>query len=110
MDPSQSFQQGPHPAQSVVAVQPTVFVTAAPLPNPVPDYMGYSIFIMLCCCWPLGIAALVYSCFTRDANHLGQRHLAEKNSKRARILNHVGLGIGICLITVIIISQIVNSK
>uniref|UniRef100_A0A803STP6 Uncharacterized protein n=1 Tax=Anolis carolinensis TaxID=28377 RepID=A0A803STP6_ANOCA len=26
-----------------------------------PDYMAYSIFTILCCCLPLGIAALVYS-------------------------------------------------
>uniref|UniRef100_A0A3Q3W9T5 Uncharacterized protein n=1 Tax=Mola mola TaxID=94237 RepID=A0A3Q3W9T5_MOLML len=32
-----------------------------PLVNPVNDYMCYSIFTMLCCCLPLGIAALIYS-------------------------------------------------
>lgn len=26
-----------------------------------PDYLAYSIFTMLCCCLPLGVAALVYS-------------------------------------------------
>jgi len=59
------YAQGPYPGQSVVsvvAVQPTVFVTAAPLANPVPDYLCYSIFTMVCCCLPLGIAALVFSC------------------------------------------------
>uniref|UniRef100_A0A8B9KRJ1 Uncharacterized protein n=1 Tax=Astyanax mexicanus TaxID=7994 RepID=A0A8B9KRJ1_ASTMX len=29
--------------------------------QPLPDYLGYSIFTMLCCCLPLGIAALIYS-------------------------------------------------
>uniref|UniRef100_A0A3B3VU05 Uncharacterized protein n=1 Tax=Poecilia latipinna TaxID=48699 RepID=A0A3B3VU05_9TELE len=42
-------------------MQPTVYVTQGPLTNPVNDYMGYSIFTMLCCCLPLGIAALIYS-------------------------------------------------
>ncbi|KAL0171404.1 hypothetical protein M9458_031715, partial [Cirrhinus mrigala] len=50
------------PSQSVVVVQPTVFVPTASVANPVPDYMGYSIFTMLCCCCPLGLAALIYSC------------------------------------------------
>ncbi len=45
----------------LVTVQPAVFVIAAPLTDPVPDYLAYSIFTMLCCCLPLGIAALIYS-------------------------------------------------
>ncbi|XP_016394114.1 synapse differentiation-inducing gene protein 1-like [Sinocyclocheilus rhinocerous] len=101
------YTQGPYPGQAVVTVQPAVFVTAAPLANPVPDYLGYSIFTMLCCCLPLGIAALIYSISTRDANFSGQRELAEKNSKTALILNHIGLGIGLVVIVLMIIIQIV---
>ncbi|RXN20637.1 cytoplasmic aconitate hydratase [Labeo rohita] len=101
--PSQSVPQGPYPGQSVVAVQPAVFVTAAPLANPVPDYLGYSIFTMLCCCLPLGIAALVFSCSTRDANYSGRRELAERNSKTARTLNHVGVGVGLISLVAFII-------
>ncbi|KAL1258754.1 hypothetical protein QQF64_009331 [Cirrhinus molitorella] len=102
--PQGPYAQGPYPGQSVVAMQPTVFVTAAPVAIPVPDYMAYSFFIMLCCCFPLGVAALVFSCDTRDANFSGQRELAEKNSKMARTLNHIGLGIGIVVIVVVIIT------
>lgn len=29
--------------------------------SPAPDYLAYSIFTMICCCLPLGVAALVYS-------------------------------------------------
>ncbi|XP_016137531.1 synapse differentiation-inducing gene protein 1-like [Sinocyclocheilus grahami] len=105
--PQGPYTQGPYPGQAVVTVQPAVFVTAAPLANPVPDYLGYSIFTMLCCCLPLGIAALIYSISTRDANFSGQRELAEKNSKTALILNHIGLGIGLVVIVLFTIIQIV---
>uniref|UniRef100_A0A8C5GFA4 CD225/dispanin family protein n=1 Tax=Gouania willdenowi TaxID=441366 RepID=A0A8C5GFA4_GOUWI len=47
---------------------------------------------MLCCCLPLGIAALVYSI---SANNMGNQAAAERSSRTARTLNHVALGIGI---------------
>uniref|UniRef100_A0A8D3BS27 Uncharacterized protein n=1 Tax=Scophthalmus maximus TaxID=52904 RepID=A0A8D3BS27_SCOMX len=51
-----------YPAQpATVTVQPTVYLTQGPLAEPVKDYLCYSIFTMLCCCLPLGIAALIYS-------------------------------------------------
>ncbi|XP_016339412.1 synapse differentiation-inducing gene protein 1-like [Sinocyclocheilus anshuiensis] len=108
--PHGPYAQGPYPGQSVVAVQPAVFVTAAPLANPVPDYLGYSIFTMLCCCLPLGIAALIYSWSTRNANYSGQRELAERNSKTALTLNHAALALGLILIVLYIICQVVLFK
>ncbi|XP_041798776.1 synapse differentiation-inducing gene protein 1-like [Chelmon rostratus] len=84
-----------YPAQNAVAVQPTVYVTRGPLANPVNDYMCYSVFTMLCCCLPLGIAALIYSISAREANHMGDQMGAERSSRTARTLNHVALGIGI---------------
>uniref|UniRef100_A0A9J8BTC7 Si:ch73-343g19.4 n=1 Tax=Cyprinus carpio carpio TaxID=630221 RepID=A0A9J8BTC7_CYPCA len=105
--PQGPYAQGPYPGQPVVAVQPAVFVTAAPLASQVPDYLGYSIFTMLCCFWPLGIAALIFSCSTRNANFSGQRELAGKNSKTALNLNHAALGTGLIIIVLLIIVNIV---
>ncbi|KAK9961384.1 hypothetical protein ABG768_009174 [Culter alburnus] len=100
--------QGPYPGQTVVTVQPPVNVSFTPLANPLPDYLCYSIFTMLCCCLPLGSAALVYSITTRNANFSGQRALAEKNSKMARTLNHVGVAVGLVFLVVFIILQFVK--
>ncbi|KTG01626.1 hypothetical protein cypCar_00043187 [Cyprinus carpio] len=109
--PQGPYAQGPYSGQTVVAVQPAVFVTATPLANPAPDYMGYSIFTMLCCCFPLGIVALVYSCSTRDANFSGRRELAEKNSNTARTLNHVAVALGLIIIVgyIIYYSMLINN-
>ncbi|XP_052002269.1 proline-rich transmembrane protein 1-like [Xyrauchen texanus] len=104
------YAQGPYPNQHAVTVQPTVYVTVSPLVNPQPDYLGYSIFTLLCCCFPLGIAALIYSIFTRNANMSGHQQLAEKNSKMARILNHTALGIGLTIIVLYIIIVIVSTS
>ncbi|CAM4704337.1 unnamed protein product [Leuciscus chuanchicus] len=95
--PAASIQyiQGPYPGQTVVTVQPPVNVSFTPLTNPEPDYLPYSIFTLLCCCLPLGSAALVYSITTRDANVFGHQPIASKNSRMARILNHVSVAIGL---------------
>uniref|UniRef100_A0A3B5B129 Uncharacterized protein n=1 Tax=Stegastes partitus TaxID=144197 RepID=A0A3B5B129_9TELE len=73
-----------YPAQpDTVTVQPMVFVSAGPLANPVNDYLCYSIFTLLCCFWPLGVAALVYSIsvsffrFFVDSGALTPIHIAK---------------------------------
>ncbi|XP_057690546.1 synapse differentiation-inducing gene protein 1-like [Corythoichthys intestinalis] len=99
-------QQYP-PQPATVTLQPTVFVTRSPLENPVKDYMCYSIFTLLCCCLPLGIAALVYSINTREANLSGDQMSAERCSRTARTLNHVSLGLGIGSFMLLIVYLVV---
>ncbi|XP_061675120.1 proline-rich transmembrane protein 1-like isoform X2 [Syngnathoides biaculeatus] len=99
-------QQYP-PQAGMVTIQPTVLVTRAPLETPVNDYMCYSIFTMLCCCLPLGIAALIYSINAREANHSGDQLTAERSSRTARTLNHVALGLGIGGVVLVIVYVVV---
>ncbi|XP_058231892.1 trafficking regulator of GLUT4 1-like [Hemibagrus wyckioides] len=112
--PAQGYSSAPYgaqqyPGQATVTVQPTVFVTPGTQVNPVPDYLGYSIFTMLCCCLPLGIAALIYSINTRDANMTGNRDLAMRNSHVSRLLNNIALGLGIVAYVISIILIIVSA-
>ncbi|CAM4704316.1 unnamed protein product [Leuciscus chuanchicus] len=100
---SGQYIQGPYPGQTVVTVQPPVNVSFTPLTNPEPDYLCYSIFTLLCCCLPLGSAALVYSITTRDANTFGHQPIASRNSRMSRILNHVGVAIGLLFWSIIVI-------
>ncbi|XP_042296629.1 synapse differentiation-inducing gene protein 1-like isoform X2 [Sceloporus undulatus] len=79
-------------------------------PTNEPDYLGYSIFTMLCCCLPLGIAALIYSIQTRDANHRGDAASAQRNSRNARILAHTALGVGLVLLIVYIVLMVIMTK
>ncbi|KAF0045117.1 hypothetical protein F2P81_001646 [Scophthalmus maximus] len=97
-----------YPAQpATVTVQPTVYLTQGPLAEPVKDYLCYSIFTMLCCCLPLGIAALIYSISAREANHVGDQMAAERSSRTSRTLNHValGLGLGALILYIVIITM-----
>ncbi|RVE55405.1 hypothetical protein OJAV_G00236680 [Oryzias javanicus] len=104
-----AFMNQQHPAQpAVVTVQPTVYLAQAPLGNPVKDYMGYSIFTMLCCCLPLGIAALIFSINARDANFSGDQMRAERNSRTAKTLNNVALGIGLLSLTLMIVYIVIT--
>ncbi|KAI7806926.1 synapse differentiation-inducing gene protein 1-like [Triplophysa rosa] len=105
--PQVQYGHAPYPGQPPITIQPTVYMTPTPLAKPLPDYLGYSIFTLLCCCFPLGIAALIYSIFTRNANVSGQQEIAEKNSRMARILNHTALGIGLAIFVLYIIYIIV---
>ncbi|KAI7795042.1 proline rich transmembrane protein 1B-like [Triplophysa rosa] len=98
-----AYHQGHLPGHPGITVQPTVFTTPTPPINPKPDYMCYSVFTLLCCCLPLGVAAVVYSAATRDANSSGQREAAERSSRTALILNNTALGFGITVYAVAIL-------
>ncbi|KAK9394540.1 synapse differentiation-inducing protein 1-like [Crotalus adamanteus] len=87
-----------------LVIQPTQtmnFVRLQPIKEP--DYMAYSIFTMLCCCLPLGIAALIYSIQTQEANRTGNAESARRNSKLSRNLSHAALGVGLGSLTLYII-------
>ncbi|XP_062329186.1 proline rich transmembrane protein 1B-like [Osmerus eperlanus] len=68
----------------------------------VPTYLAWSIFNTLCCCLPLGIAAIICSCRVSNANAIGEKTTAEEASRTAKILNIVALVCGIVLIIIVV--------
>ncbi|KAM3829267.1 transmembrane protein PMIS2 [Vipera latastei] len=94
----------PGPAYYPPILQPQQMVLITPVyPSNEPDYLAYSIFTMLFCCLPLGIAALVFSIQTRDANHSGNIMAAQRSSKLARNFSHAALGFGIVILIINIV-------
>ncbi|XP_061452507.1 synapse differentiation-inducing gene protein 1-like [Rhineura floridana] len=75
-----------------------------------PDYLAYSIFTMLCCCLPLGAAAVAYSTQTRLANRDGNSIAARRSSRLALTLSHSALGVGLGLLILYIIFWITTSQ
>ncbi|KAL4647495.1 interferon-induced transmembrane protein 1-like [Arapaima gigas] len=76
----------------------------------VSDHLGWSIFTTLCCCLPLGVAAIVCSFKARNATSIGDSTGAQKASRTAKILNIVGLVVGLILIIIVIVVRVVASK
>ncbi|KAK3509115.1 hypothetical protein QTP70_020226 [Hemibagrus guttatus] len=63
-----------------------------------PTYLGWSICNTLCCCLPLGIIAIVFSCRTDTANLIGDTTRAQAHSSLAKKLNIASLVIGILFV------------
>lgn len=82
---------------------PIAYVVTEDQQKSYPSFLCYSIFTMLCCCLPLGIAALVYSIQTKQANLNRDYVEAQRSSRKAQTLNHIALGLGIVFIILYII-------
>lgn len=90
----QGYGQQP---QAVVFVQPTA------LTNPPQDHLGYSIFVTVCCCWIIGLFAIIKSAECRSAIAAGDRSTADIKSRQAKKLGNVALGLGLVSLVVTIV-------
>ncbi|KAL6462257.1 hypothetical protein MHYP_G00286790 [Metynnis hypsauchen] len=87
----------PNQSEGTNAGQPAVTVQisfSGPLPEPFPDYLIFSILNIIALFPLLGLGAIFFSVETRSDNKTGNRLLAEINSRKARFLNIVALGVG----------------
>ena len=88
----------PSLAQGYVHVQPMLLVE--PMQAPPSDCLGCSIFALLCCCWCIGLAALLKSIKCKEAIARGDMAAAVKHSKSAHqlIVWSVVCGIVLCVV------------
>lgn len=100
-------QSQSHPSQLPPA-QTAFTVTSAPVSNIVvaqsgrgkaivPDYTIWSVVSLLCCCLPLGIAALVASSTAQDEQRAGNMEAARSCSATALVLNILATIGGLCI-------------
>ncbi|KAM8954014.1 transmembrane protein 91 [Pelodytes ibericus] len=60
------------------------------------DYLGLAVFSMLCCFWPMGIAAFILSQKTNKASAQGDYHRASVASRQTFLLAVISIFLGIC--------------
>ncbi|ESO89460.1 hypothetical protein LOTGIDRAFT_234303 [Lottia gigantea] len=88
-------QQGPPVvSQTIITTRPS-------------DYFGCALFTCLCCFWPTGIAALVFSCNSRSAADRMDFAQAENDGRMAKIFSIISLVIGLVWMIAVIIYVVV---
>lgn len=71
------------------------------------NYLVWAILVTICCCLPLGIVAIVYSCQVNNAYSLGNYDLALKKSQDTKKWCMIAAIVGIVYWIVMLILQLV---
>lgn len=91
----------------VSTAQPGPAYMVHPLPQATPpDYQGLAWFACLCCCWPLGIVAILKSNEVRNSIARGDYNSATIASNSARNFAYMAIGLGIAFLVMYIISMV----
>lgn len=68
-------------------------------PIVIPNYLWQSIVCTICCCWPLGIPAIIYAAQVNTKVGAGDIQGAREASKNARMWCWIALGSGLLVAT-----------
>lgn len=97
----------PPPQQPLMCQQSTNVVVVNPQSVTIrqrhSDYLCWSICNLLCCFWPLGLAAIIFSCKTRSDDDYNNAEAAACSSKTALALNITSLVAGIVMYIIIVV-------
>lgn len=69
-------------------------MTMTHVPPPYEDYTGRAMFAAFCCCWPLGLWALLKASEARKSYQVGDSETARSQADQARQLSNISIGVG----------------
>jgi hypothetical protein len=87
------FQSAPGPQTAPPGFRP-VGISNAPY---VPNYLTQSVLVTLCCCVPVGIAALIHAAQVKTKLQYGDVAGAQESSGKAKLWCWIGFGLGIII-------------
>ncbi|KAK7099375.1 proline-rich transmembrane protein 1-like [Littorina saxatilis] len=90
-------QQGYHPGQHTVVVNQTIDRGTGAV-NTMPDSMVLAVFTTLCCCWPVGLLAVMKAQECRQELQAGNVAAARTASNESRRYSKFAIVAGICWI------------
>ena len=90
----------------IAAGDPRVIPT--PLTDPPNDYMSCALFATVCCCWIVGLSAIQRSRECREAAAMGDRELANRKSREARV--RIGYAICLGVLCLVIVAAVVGIR
>lgn len=90
--------------------QPHVIVPVPMAYDQPKSYLAISILNTCCCCFVLGIVAIIFSVKTREANKYGNVGEAVKFSKKAKKFNILAFSIGCCFVILYVILTVIRAS
>ncbi|XP_002737561.1 proline-rich transmembrane protein 1-like [Saccoglossus kowalevskii] len=108
--PPPNYGQSLHASTNITNVmyQPGQNVTMTTITQSRPaDYMGLAIFATICCCWPIGIFAIIKASQVGSSFNGGDYAGAKEASDSARKLSYISIGCGIASFVISILFVII---
>ncbi|HET7932326.1 MAG TPA: CD225/dispanin family protein [Rhodanobacteraceae bacterium] len=97
----------PPSGQPAAPATPAAALPVAGTPDYVPNYLVPSILLMLFCCLPGGIVALVYASSVNGRLAQGDRAGAIAASKSARLWCMISVGVGVAIAVIWLVAWLV---
>lgn len=82
-------------------------MTMTHLTPPQKDYTGRAWFAIICCCWILGICAMMKMAESRKSYRIGDTATARDQEDQARMMSNIGIIIGIASFIVLFVVVVV---
>lgn len=82
-------------------------MTMIPPPPTQEDYTVRAMIATFCCCWILGVCAMMKIAESRKSYRIGDTVTARAQADQARMLSNIGIGVGMASVLILLVVIIV---